>query len=323
MIVLKTEVKIFRNISGFNFVDKIDIKSAEEIENKVTETLFPLGYELRKTKEMNSLDKLKLYESYNATGDIFKNELISGIYTSSQKPNVFLNDSDHIVIQSMSDGLELENIYDNADKLDDFVAEKIKFAYSEKFGFLTSNPNLCGNGMSASVLLHLPATSYFGNDSLISSLERLGYRVDRLNSERGSIDSILKLSPDRTIGITEKEYINKLNNITKEIVDIEEQNRKKLYMDYSIELEDIANRALGILSCCRMISENEVIEKLSDLFMGIELSILKPKIDLSLSGTITKFKNGRLQIQTGSLLDMKSRDVLRAKEVRKMMKEVF
>ena len=131
--------------------------------------------------------------------------------------------------------------------------------------------------MSASVLLHLPATSYFGNDSLIGSLKRLGYRVDRLNSERGSIDSILKLSPDRTIGITEKEYINKLNNITKEIVDMEEQNRKNLYLDHSIELEDIANRALGTLSCCRMISENEVIEKLSDLFMGIELSVLSQR----------------------------------------------
>lgn len=323
MIVLKTEVKIFRNISGFNFVDKLNSDSAEQIETEVTDALNPLEYEFNKTKDMNSLDKLKLYEVNYATGDLFKNEMISGIYTSSGKPTVFLNDSDHIVIQSVSNELNLEKLYDNVDKLDDFLSEKINFAYSEKFGFLTSNPNMCGNGMNASVTLNLPSTAYFGNDSLIGSLERLGYRVSKLNSDRGMINSMLKLSPDRTIGITESEYITKLNNITKEIVDMEEQNRKRLYLDHSIELEDIVNRAFGTLSYCRMISETEVIEKLSDLFMGIELSMIKPKIDLNLADTIAKFKNGRLQIQSGSLLDMKSRDILRAKEVRKMMKEVF
>lgn len=323
MIVLKTEVRVFRNLAGFEFVSKLDESEAKEIEGKVTDALNEIGYSFKKTRDMDSLEKLDLFESDSATGEVFKHELISGVYRSDKKPTVLLNESDHIVIQSASRDFDVEGLYYNVDKLDDFLSAKLDYAFSEDFGYLTSNPNLCGNAMTASITLHLPATAYFGSDSLVGSLNRLGYHVSKLGSYRDSVDSIMKISPDRVIGISEKEYISKLENITREIIDMEEQNRKKLYLDYSNELEDMANRAYGVLSNCRMISEVEFIEKLSDLFLGIELSVLKPSVDLNLSETISKFKNGRLQIESGSLLDMKTRDILRAKGIRKMMKEVF
>lgn len=322
MIVLKTEVRVSRNLKGFNFVEKLDLDSALQIESKVSDALTELGYDFKKIKDMSSLDKLDLFETVSS-GDIFKNELMSGIYMSDKKPMVLLNETDHIVIQDATNGFEIDKLYDNIDKLDDFLSEKLNFAFSEEFGYLTSDPNLCGNGMNAAITLHLPATAYFGSNSLIESLNRLGYHVKTLSSDKGSVDSIMKISPDRTIGISEREYLSKLSNIAKEVVDMEEQNRKKLYFDDSVELEDIVNRAYGVLSNCRMISEVEFIEQLSDLFLGIELAILNPKKELILSDTISRFKNGRLQIETGSLLDMKSRDILRANEVRKMMKEVF
>lgn len=323
MIVLNSNVRVSRNLSGYNFVDKLDVESAKEIENKVSGSLQRLDYNLSKTVEMNSLDKLELYESDAVSGDIFKHELISGVYRSKNKPVVFLNETDHLVLQNSSNILNLEKLYDDVDKLDDYISESIEYAFSEKFGYLTSNPNFCGNAMTASVTLHIPAIAYFGAESLTSSLNRLGYHVNKLKSDNGNVDSIIKISPDRTIGITEREYLSKLENITREIMDMEEQNRKTLYLDFSNELEDKVNRAYGILLYSRMICETELIEMLSDLFLGIELSIFKTNKELDLAKVISKFKNGRLQIESGSLLDMKSRNILRAREVRKMMKEVF
>lgn len=87
------------------------------------------------------------------------------------------------------------------------------------------------------------------------------------------------------------------------MADIEAQNRKKLYLDKIIDLEDMVNGAYGVLRNCRIISEDEMIERMSDLFLGIELSILKPKKKIDLIDTIKQFKNGAAKVQRGALTD--------------------
>ncbi|EFI41344.1 ATP--guanido phosphotransferase [Peptoniphilus sp. oral taxon 386] len=322
-IILFSEIRLDRNVKGYNFPSTINKDEALEITEKVEYAIRNRKYKKFLTSEMSSLDKLKHFEE-NGAGDIFKHEDISSIFISDEDPAVMVNGTNHISIFSSSEKLDLKNLYERVSRIDDLIDANVDYAYREDFGYLTANPQMCGTAMDVTIYFHLPATAYFGISSLVSSLSKLGYKVSTLSSGAAqSVGSIYKISHERVIGLEEMEYIDKLLGIAREIVDIEEQNRKKLYLDKIIELEDIVNRAVGVLSHCRIISEEEMINKMSDLFLGMELSILKPKKNMELLKTINSLKNGHLQIERGSLLDEKSRNILRANNIRKMMKEVF
>ena len=98
---------------------------------------------------------------------------------------------------------------------------------------------------------------------------------------------------------------------------------KKLYLDNIISLEDMVNRSYGLLANARLLSEEEMMQSMSMINLGIELSILKPNREFDFYKEIMKLRNGHLQIERGSILDLKSRDILRANKSRALMKEVF
>lgn len=322
-VVLFNELSLSRNISGFNFPSKLDVKDGNEIFKNIDKAIENNGYEFIKTCEMSSLDKLQLLQKIRDGAEILKNESISGVYFNDSLPNILVNGKDHIKIIKESRDLNLKENYDEISKIDDLIDDKIKYSFREDFGFLTSNPNLCGTGLRIKVYLHLPATNYYSIDSISNSLQKLGYRINPMFLyNKGSLD-LFELVLDKNLGTKEEDNIDKLLSITKEIVEIENQNRKNLYLDRIMDLEDMVNRAYGILSNARIISEDEMIDCFSKLFLGIELSVIKPSISLNLLDTINNFKNRNLQIQRRSLLDERTRDILRANNIRKMMKEVF
>ncbi len=322
-VILYSELKISRNVSGLNFPSRMDNESAEKLLIKLDEVLGKRGFKFRRTRDLSSLEKLKLYEEGVLTASILKHEHFSGVFIDENDLVVRANGENHIEIYKNTKEKNLQDIFKEANLLDDYLDDNIKYAFREDFGYLTSNPNYCGNGLVAEVYLHLPAINYFGRNSLMNTLNRLGYSISSLSPGDKAVGSIYKLSLDRTIGIGEEEYLTKLLNIAGEVEDMEEQNRKKLYLDEIIDLEDLVNRAFGILRNSRVIDEAEMIDKMSDLFLGIELSILKPKEKMDLMDSIKQFKNGHLQVERGALLDEKSRNILRANNIRKMMKEVF
>lgn len=322
-IILYNDLTLNRNISGFNFPSKLDKAGAEKIIEDLKKILIDKGFKFYRTKDLSSLEKLNFYENNHLTATALKNADISGVFINDDNLAVRVNGQNHIEIHKTDYNASLLDIYEEVNKLDDYMDGKVQYAFRDDFGYLTSDINYCGNGLIAKVYLHLPAIDYFNDISVISTLERLGYSMKKISHGRKKSAAIYCLSLDRTIGIDEKSYLDKILNITREIEDIENQKRQKLYLDKIIDLEDLVNRAYGILRNCRMIEEEEMIDKMSDLFLGIELSILKPKKEIDLAQTINKFKNGHLQVEREALLDEKSRNILRANNIRKMMKEVF
>ena len=64
------------------------------------------------------------------------------------------NEEDHLRMQFFNSGYNLKEAFDEAMKLDDFIEEKLDYAFSEKIGYLTTCPTNLGTGMRASVMMH-------------------------------------------------------------------------------------------------------------------------------------------------------------------------
>jgi protein-arginine kinase len=71
--------------------------------------------------------------------------------------SLMVNEEDHIRLQVMRSGFALDEVWQDVDKVDDLIEQRITYAFSEEFGYLTACPTNVGTGMRASVMLHLPA----------------------------------------------------------------------------------------------------------------------------------------------------------------------
>ncbi|MBP2025728.1 ATP--guanido phosphotransferase [Peptoniphilus stercorisuis] len=323
-VVLNSKVRLVRNVRDFNFPSRISNGDAKEIIEKVESIATPLGYSSIDLKNTTSIEKLKLFEDEIITGELLKNIEFASVFLKEDSPEILVNETDHIVIQKSRNELNLETSFYEIMKLDDAFDGKINYAFDDEFGYLASNPLNSGCAMIPSVMMHLPAISYYNLTDVFKKIRAKGYKIEGINKEKKkALGNIYIISPVRTIGFTEKDYINRLNVLCASIITKELEKRQEFYLENIIELKDIVSRSYGILSNARIIDEEEMMQHFSNIFLGLELNIIKANREIDFVETIKNFKNGHIQIERGSLLDSKSRNILRANNIRKLMKEVF
>ena len=96
-----------------------------------------------------------------------------------------------------------------------------------------------------------------------------------------------EISNENIIGRSEKNIIESLKSITKDIITKEIETREILKIDASVELEDEIYRSLGIIQHARIISVQEVMKHLSNIKLGIEMNFIN---DINIEKVISLMK---------------------------------
>ena len=121
-----------------------------------------------------------------------------------------------------------------------------------------------------------------------------------------------EISNQSVIGRSEKNIIESLKSLTKDIITKERESRTLVKMEASIELEDEVYRALGILQNARIITAYEAMKHLSNIKLGIEMDYIK---DINIDKIINLMKGMkpalRLMSPMTSDSDTKRADFLR------------
>ena len=94
---------------------------------------------------MEKLDRTALRERRLLNRTLAEKTTPGGILCSEdERVSMVLNADDHIRLQVLASGLDLQECYAKADALDDYINEKIPYAFNEKYGYLTSYPTFVG-----------------------------------------------------------------------------------------------------------------------------------------------------------------------------------
>ena len=166
-------------------------------------------------------------------------------------------EEDHLRIQIILGGFKLREAWETANRVDDVIEERVNYAFSEEFGYLTACPTNTGTGMRASVMMHLPALTMTNNiDKIISSASALGLTVRGLYGEGSkAYGNLYQLSNQVTLGLTEAEIVENLENIAEQIKKYELEVRKNL--EGNEDLADKLCRSYGIMKYARKITSKE------------------------------------------------------------------
>ncbi len=325
-VVLSSRIRLARNIADFPFEIKCDKNKKAEIIKIIEDSIIgnKYGLKLLKLKDMDEITIKSLLEKRLISPDFVKENDDQKAILINDEENicVMIHTEDHLRLQVFSSGLELDNLLNLIVELDEFLQEKLNFAYSEKYGFLTACPIEAGTAMKASVMVHLPALTTTGNiGKVLEIVNNFGMNVSGVHGEgTKSEGDLYQISNKQTLGISEKEIIKKLKLITDKIMEQERMARKYLAKN-RIDLEDRLYRAYGILVNCRRISESECKDLLSKVKLGTDLGIISELTDLKVNKLLLYTNSANLQKYLGKKLEGLELDAKRAEVIKTIAKE--
>lgn len=319
-IIMGTKVSLSRNITNYPFPHKLSQSESQVIVNKInniilkSKNLFNENFITYNMREISQIEKNTLMERGIISNKFSKSDIGSIIINKNKTKVITLNDEDHVKIHIYEDKFNVDETFIVANQIDDILESKLDYAFNDKLGYLTSSPINVGTGLKASVIVHLPILSLQKKIDTYSNIaHKLGLNIKGICNEKSNIlGNMYEISNQSTIDKTEKNIIESLKSLTKDIIKREKESRILLKMEASIELEDEIYRSLGILQNARVISSFEAMKHLSNIKLGIEMDYIK---DINIEKIINLMKGMkpalRLMSQITSDSDIKRADFLR------------
>ncbi len=327
-IVITSRIRLARNLNGLPFPH---LMTDQEKAEKVWDTIRN-GLKNAPDLEMISMNKLSDLERQM----LLEKHLISPEHAEAVSPYrgiiinktgsiaIMVNEEDHLRIQCLLPGLQLNQAYRYADDVDDLLEKNLEYAFDEQWGYLTSCPTNVGTGMRASVMLHLPALTMTNQKGAVfNNIAQLGLTVRGLYGEgTEALGNFYQVSNQITLGQTEEDIINNLWTVTLHVLDQERNTRKRLQEEMKHQLEDKVWRSYGLLTHARVITSNEVLALLSDVALGVDLKILPPIPRRIMNELMVAIRPAHLQAAGGRKMDTAERDVFRAQVIKRILSKV-
>jgi len=233
--------------------------------------------------------------------------------------SIMVNEEDHLRIRVLRSGLQLEEAWEQINKIDDALESRLDFCFHSRFGYLTACPTNVGTGIRVSVMLHLPALKLTGEiEKVFRAAKDMRLAVRGLYGEgTEATGDFYQISNQTTLGKSEDDIISDFKNLViPKIIDFEVHARKMLVSDRAVALDDKVCRALGCLRSARLMASEETINLLSHVRMGVNLGRVKDLDIRTLNELFLQTQPAHLQKIQGKKMEGDVRRAARAEYIR-------
>ncbi len=326
-IVISSRVRLARNLAGYPFLSRCDHQQRLEIQDFLRQQMSslemaePLAY--INIDEAEDLDQQLLVERHLISRQHAEANGARGMaYSVSETISIMINEEDHLRLQALRPGLQLDEAWQEVDGLDDLFEGKMDYAFSSRLGYLTACPTNVGTGIRVSVMLHLPGLKMSGQlEKVVRSARDMRLAVRGLHGEgTQAAGDFYQVSNQRTLGASEQQIIDEFKNeVVPKIVDYEQKTREKLLAQHVHFVDDKAFRALGALQNARTISSEESLELLSHLRMGVTLGRVSGVELDTLNDLFLQTQPAHLQQIANRTMSAEERGVVRANCIRQKL----
>lgn len=322
--MISSRIRLARNIKGIPFTGRMTVEQKKAVCTKVKEVASAIpGYKFDyiDMENVTAMQAGSMVEEHLISVEFANNREGEGLLLDRKhNVSVMINEEDHLRIQVLGRGEKLATLYETASEIDDALDEKLHFAFSEKLGYLTHCPTNLGTGLRASVMMHLPALHESGLiNKIINTVSQVGLTVRGMYGEGSEpAGCVYQVSNQITLGISEKDTIERLEDIVRQIARNEAALREKMLENISIE--DRVFRSYGIAREARIMSSQEFMKLMSDIRLGIEGGLLNLDTKV-LDELCIKVQPYTLMLYGGEGMEIRQRDIKRAEIVRDKLKE--
>lgn len=327
-IVLSSRIRLARNFAQYAYpilaneseLQRISDFIQDEYEHKSFQNY--QDFQFIPIHDLTKVEKRVLVEKHLISPHLAENDSYSAtLISKNEQVSVMINEEDHIRIQLYFPGFQIKKALEKAFEFDDWLEEKINYAFDETHGFLTGCPTNVGTGMRASVMMHLPALAMTQQINHMSpAINQLGLVVRGIYGEGSeALGNIFQISNQITLGKSEEDIVEELQSVVRQLVGHERKARSRIIEQSGTRLEDRIYRSYGVLEYSRIIESKEAAKCLSNVRLGIDLGIIENLPQNILNELMILTQPGFLQQYAKKTLTPNERDIFRATLIRERM----
>ncbi|MCK5012490.1 MAG: protein arginine kinase [Candidatus Omnitrophica bacterium] len=322
-IVMSSRIRLARNLAGNPFPNKARKKELNEIlaivVNATENIEFFKKSILFKINELDNVDKQFLIERHLMSHEHASSPEGKALIVSEEEVlSVMINEEDHLRLQVMQSGFNLDETWKIANTIDDALSQELEFAYSLHWGYLTACPTNTGTAMRGSVMLHLPALVMTKQiNKVLAAISKLNFASRGFYGEGTQASgNFYQISNQVSMGHAESDVLQNINGLIRQVIEQEEQARQALLVQNKPMLEDKIFRSYGVLKNAHIISSQETVELLSMVRLGIDLDIVRDVDRNAINELFIMIQPAHLQKIEGKKLSASERDTKRANLIR-------
>ena len=322
-IVVSSRVRLARNYEDLPFRNKITPDQGEECVQRTLDALkeLPEVYTFIALRSADETQKKALVEAHLISPDLLNSEEEGAVLIrGDEKISVMMNEEDHLRIQAFALGDNLPEAAENAFSIEDTLQRHLSFAFDSQLGYLTACPTNTGTGMRASMMLHLPLLTLLKQMGKVNQLAaKLGLTIRGIYGEGSEAQgNLYQLSNQVTLGRTEKEIIEAVSAVARQMAEMERVFREKTWEKDPVAFEDQLYRSYGLAANARRMSLKEFMVHWSNLRLGAAMG----KLPLSVKdcdALLTAAQPAHVQQSSGKALQPRELDEKRSELIRNAM----
>jgi protein arginine kinase len=331
-LVLSTRIRLARNLANYTYATRNTVEDREAILRDVLgaarDTVCLRNALTFRLDQLERDDRQLLHERHLVSRELAGLEEQAVVRSGAallvqERVGAMLNEEDHLRLQGLRSGFDLEAAYQEVDRLDGELGQQLSFAFHPEFGYLTSCPTNVGTGLRASVLIHLPGLVLTKEISkVLQGLAQVGLTFRGLYGEGSEVvGNFFQLSNQTTLGKSEKELLDHLGKMVRQVIEYEEQARAVLQRDVPTIIEDKVWRAYGLLRHARSLSFDETMNLLSGVRLGVGLGLVDRCGMYTLNKLLVHTQPAHLAAVEGVHPDDPDLSVRRARYVRALLED--
>lgn len=327
-IVLSSRIRLARNLQGVVFTNRAKKEDLDAVltavDGAVKESQYLKDTSLFRLNELDNVDRQFIVERHLMSHDHASNPQGKAVVVSKEEAvSIMVNEEDHLRIQVMQSGFNLDGTWDIINNIDNSLAERLNYAFMPDWGYLTACPTNTGTAMRGSVMLHLPALVMTRQiNKVLMAISKLSFASRGFYGEgTQAIGNFYQISNQVSLGHSEMDIIQNINGLIRQIIEQEEQARQALLVQNRFMLEDKIGRAWGILKHSRIISSQETIELMSMVRLGLDMGILQEIDSKAMNDLFIMIQPAHLQKIEGRKLNSAERDIRRAQLIREKIRK--
>lgn len=338
-VVISSRVRLARNLAGVPFLSRCNATQRVDIERRLREQIL----QAQPADDMFYVDVAAASDTDRQL--LVERHLISKQHASGVEPNgkgakkhpnyargvaiggsetvaIMVNEEDHLRMQVLRSGLQLEQAVEDIFRVDNLLEERIDFAYHNRYGYLTACPTNVGTGLRVSVMLHLPALKMTGEiEKVFRAARDMHLAVRGLYGEGTEASGdFFQVSNQTTLGHSEQQIVEEFRDqILPAFIQYEKRARQSLLAKNRLAIEDKVARALAILRSARLVTSEETMYLLSLVRLGINEGLVDNIQLRTVNELFLLCQPAHLQRILGQEMTPQERSQARAEFVRKRL----
>jgi protein arginine kinase len=224
-----------------------------------------------------------------------------------------MNINNHLQMQVIDCQGSWEKAWNQLNEIETTLGATLDFAFSQKFGYLTAEPTLCGTGLTVQAYLHLPALIHGGQlqETLLKQKEE-GISIAGISGNLEEIiGDIIVVSNTFTLGINEESIIHSVHSMAMKLMAIEKSLRSHLQSENNAAIKDQVSRAFGLLLHSYQLQIKEALGALSLMKLGLQLDWIEGITDTKLNTLFFQCRKAHLLHSLGDLQQNDPQEIAR------------